>query len=93
MKHLKHRILILLAALISAVGAWAQVTAEKPTGDGSEANPYLLTTPAHMQWLKENFSSSEKIDGQYPFEANYALGADGRITISDLNLLIQSLLP
>lgn len=76
MLQFKNLLLTSLLAMTSAAGAWAQVTAEKPTGNGSVASPYLLTTPAHMQWLKENFSSSEQIDGQYPFEANYALGAD-----------------
>ena len=58
--HRSVRILVLLIGISSPFSAlWADAcTAVQPQGEGSEASPYQLSTPAELIWFKTNGSSS-----------------------------------
>lgn len=73
MQHLKHLLLTFLLAMASAVGAWA-VTAVKPAGTGTSAQPYQIATPANLLWMQQRFNS--KVDADYVYLSHFVLTDD-----------------
>lgn len=77
-RNIKHLITTALLAMTSAVSAWAQPAAVKPTmGDGSKSAPYVLNTVENMKWLMDNYKANAKTDCGLDFAAaNYYLNAN-----------------
>lgn len=75
MQHFKHLLLTSLLAMASAAGAWADtVDPVKPSGTGTEGDPYLIATPANLLWVGQNALTNA--DGQPIRRAHYKLTAD-----------------
>ena len=76
--------LIIVALLVGNVMApnvvMAQVTAWQPSGSGSETNPYYITVPQHLAWLKEQVehANNDTNDPNHPVADNkyWELGND-----------------
>lgn len=72
MKHFKHLLLTSLLAMASAAGAWADtVDPVKPSGTGTEGDPYLIATPANLLWMSQ-YGHTEA-DGRPIRQAHYKL--------------------
>lgn len=75
MLQFKHLILTSLLAMTSAAGAWADgVEPVKPSGTGTEDNPYLIATPANLLWMSQYGHTNA--DDQPVRKAHYRLTAD-----------------
>jgi hypothetical protein len=43
----------------------AAITAQKPMGDGTQTNPYLIATEGNLVWVAENCSQVYSYNNQY----------------------------
>ena len=53
-KHFTFLVLLLAFITLGNFTLTGQTVAEQPPGDGSGANPWNISTLAHLRWLSEN---------------------------------------
>lgn len=77
MKQIFTALFVFVAALTASAQAWDGTAAIWTNGDGTEANPYLIETPANLAYLSTSVSATETYEGKFFKVANELnMGAD-----------------
>lgn len=83
MKKIFTALFAFVATLTASAQAWDGTAAIWTNGDGTEANPYLIETPANLAYLSTSVNATETYEGKFFKVANELnMGADaGRIFV------------
>lgn len=77
MKQIFTALFVFVAVLTASAQAWDGIAAIWTNGDGTEANPYLIETPANLAYLSTSVSATETYEGKFFKVANELnMGAD-----------------